>query len=76
MVRIGGPRALRAMNDRAALQALIRRGPMARIELEQEIGLSKPAAAELLRRLEEASLVRRDGHRTSNGPGRTHGCGR
>lgn len=69
MVRIGGPRALRAMNDRAALQALIRRGPMARIELEQEIGLSKPAAAELLRRLEEASLVRRDGHRTSNGPG-------
>ena len=68
-VRIGGPRALRAMNDRAALQALVRRGPMSRIELEQEIGLSKPAAAELLRRLEEVSLVRRDGHRPSNGPG-------
>lgn len=42
---------------------------MSRIELEQEIGLSKPAAAELLRRLEEVSLVRRDGHRPSNGPG-------
>ncbi|QDP97147.1 ROK family transcriptional regulator [Microlunatus elymi] len=57
------------MNDRAALHALVRRGPMSRIELEQEIGLSKPAAAELLRRLEEAELVRQDGHRTSPGPG-------
>lgn len=68
-MRIGGPRALRAMNDRAALHALIRRGPMSRIELEQEIGLSKPAAAELLRRLQEADLVRQDGHRASGGPG-------
>ncbi|HEY9293787.1 MAG TPA: ROK family transcriptional regulator, partial [Microlunatus sp.] len=57
------------MNDRAALHALVRRGPMSRIELEQEIGLSKPAAAELLRRLTEADLVRQDGYRASSGPG-------
>lgn len=68
-MRVGGPRALRAMNDRAALYALVKHGPLSRIELEQEIGLSKPAAAELLRRLEAAELVRRDGHRTSAGPG-------
>jgi predicted NBD/HSP70 family sugar kinase len=69
MVRVGGPRALRAMNDRAALYALVKHGPMSRIELEQEIGLSKPAAAELLRRLEEVELVRQDGHRATAGPG-------
>lgn len=68
-MRVGGPRALRAMNDRAALYALVKHGPMSRIELEQEIGLSKPAAAELLRRLEEVELVRQDGHRATAGPG-------
>jgi predicted NBD/HSP70 family sugar kinase len=57
------------MNDRAALQALAQHGPLSRTELEQEIGLSKPAAAELLRRLSESGLVRQDGHRTSTGPG-------
>lgn len=68
-MRVGGPRALRAMNDRAALQALVLHGPLSRTELEHEIGLSKPAAAELLRRLEEVGLVRQDGHRASTGPG-------
>ncbi len=57
------------MNDRAALQALALHGPLSRTELEHEIGLSKPAAAELLRRLAEIGLVRQDGHRTSGGPG-------
>jgi predicted NBD/HSP70 family sugar kinase len=68
-VRIGGPRALRAMNDRAALYALAEHGPLSRVELEHAIGLSKPAAAELLRRLEEAQLVRQDGLKASPGPG-------
>ena len=66
---MGGPRVLRAMNDRAALYALLHGGPLSRIELEQQIGLSKPAAAELLRRLEQAELVRRAGHRDSGAPG-------
>lgn len=57
------------MNDRAALYALLHGGPLSRIELEQQIGLSKPAAAELLRRLERADLVRRAGHRDSSAPG-------
>lgn len=57
------------MNDRAALYALAEHGPLSRVELEQVIGLSKPAAAELLRRLEQAQLVRQDGHRASAGPG-------
>ena len=66
---MGGPRVLRAMNDRAALYALLHDGPLSRIELEQKIGLSKPAAAELLRRLERADLVRRAGHRDNGAPG-------
>jgi len=57
------------MNDRAALYALAEHGPLSRVELEQAIGLSKPAAAELLRRLEQAQLVRQDGHKASAGPG-------
>ncbi|WP_026377741.1 ROK family transcriptional regulator [Aestuariimicrobium kwangyangense] len=68
-MRIGGPRALRAMNDRASLQALALRGPMSRTELADEIGVSRPAAAELLRRLEQAQLVRPDGHQEHGGPG-------
>ncbi len=66
---MGGPRVLRAMNDRAALYALLQSGPLSRIELEREIGLSKPAAAELLRRLERADLVRRAGHQDTGAPG-------
>lgn len=68
-MRVGGPRALRAMNDRAALYALAEHGPLSRVELEHAIGLSKPAAAELLRRLEAAQLVRQDGLKCSTGPG-------
>lgn len=57
------------MNDRAALYALAEHGPLSRVELEHAIGLSKPAAAELLRRLEAAQLVRQDGVKCSSGPG-------
>jgi len=60
---------LRALNERAALYALLRHGAMSRVELDRAIGLSKPAAAELLRRLEKAGLVRRDGFQTVRGPG-------
>jgi predicted NBD/HSP70 family sugar kinase len=60
---------LRALNERAALYALLRHGAMSRVELDRAIGLSKPAAAELLRRLEDAGLVRRDGFQTVRGPG-------
>src|SRR5215813_10872866 len=54
---IGSPRVLRAMNERAALYALLRHGAMSRVELDHAIGLSKPAAAELLRRLEASGLA-------------------
>lgn len=68
-MRDGSPRVLRAMNERAALYALLTSGPLSRIELERAIGLSKPAAAELLSRLERDGLVVRSGHRAAGGPG-------
>lgn len=68
-MRFGSPRLLREMNDRAAIEALLRHGPMARSELEEFIGLSKPATAQLLTRLEEAGTVVRTGLRGgSRGP--------
>ena len=57
------------MNERAALYALLRHGAMSRVELDRAIGLSKPAAAELLHRLEGSGLVRRSGFRAGGGPG-------
>ncbi|GAA4205684.1 ROK family transcriptional regulator [Actinocatenispora rupis] len=68
-MRDGSPRVLRAMNERAALYALLDAGPMSRVELERAIGLSKPAAADVLARLERDGLVRRAGRSTSSGPG-------
>lgn len=65
---MGGPSALRKLNDRAALYALLEAGPMSRLDLEKAIGVSRPAAAELLRRLEEAGLARPAGFR-AGGPG-------
>jgi predicted NBD/HSP70 family sugar kinase len=57
------------MNERAALYALLRHGAMSRVELDHAIGLSKPAAAELLRRLEISGLVCRSGFQPVHGPG-------
>jgi len=57
------------MNERSALYALLRHGAMSRVELDRAIGLSKPAAAELLRRLETNGLVRRSGFQPVHGPG-------
>ncbi|WP_285725583.1 ROK family transcriptional regulator [Psychromicrobium xiongbiense] len=59
---------LRVLNDRAALSHILRAGEVSRSELEELTGLSKPATAELLNRLESAGLVHKLGMR-SGGPG-------
>lgn len=66
----GTPSLMRAINDRAALQALLEHGPVTRPELSGLIGLSKPTASQLLNRLRDAGLVVLDGRREGL-PGRT-----
>ncbi|MEU6723783.1 ROK family transcriptional regulator [Nonomuraea wenchangensis] len=66
----GTPSLLRAINDRAALRALLDRGPLTRPEIGALTGLSKPTASQLLSRLQEAGLVVLDGVREGL-PGRT-----
>ncbi|MFI6817962.1 ROK family protein [Nonomuraea sp. NPDC050328] len=66
----GTPSLLRAINDRAALEALLERGPLTRPEIGTLTGLSKPTASQLLSRLQEAGLVVLDGIREGL-PGRT-----
>ncbi|GAA0919249.1 ROK family transcriptional regulator [Nonomuraea longicatena] len=66
----GTPSLLRAINDRAALQALLERGPLTRPEIGTLTGLSKPTASQLLSRLQNAGLVVPDGIREGL-PGRT-----
>lgn len=63
MTRTGSPRLLREINDRAAIETLLGSGAMTRAELEEVIGLSKPATAQLLARLEEDGMVVRTGLR-------------
>jgi predicted NBD/HSP70 family sugar kinase len=55
---------LREMNDRAAIDALLREGALTRSELEYSIGLSKPATAQLLARLEQDGIVVKTGVRS------------
>ncbi|KUL40650.1 ROK family transcriptional regulator [Actinoplanes awajinensis] len=57
----GTPRLLRALNDRAALDLLLTRGPLTRAQLGELTGLSKVTASQLVERLEERGLVRRVG---------------
>jgi predicted NBD/HSP70 family sugar kinase len=57
----GTPRLLRALNDRAALDLLLNRGPLTRAQLGEMTGLSKVTASQLVERLEERGLVRRVG---------------
>lgn len=64
----GQPGLLRVLNDRAALELLLDAGPLSRNELAQRTGLSKPTAAEIIRRLEAADLIRDAG--TAAGAGR------
>jgi predicted NBD/HSP70 family sugar kinase len=57
----GQPALLRVLNDRAALTMLLDDGPLTRNEIAQRTGLSKPTAAEIIRRLEAAGLIRESG---------------
>ncbi len=57
----GTPRLLRALNDRAALELLLDRGPLTRAKLGELTGLSKVTASQLVERLEQRGLVRRIG---------------
>jgi predicted NBD/HSP70 family sugar kinase len=57
----GTPRLLRALNDRAALELLLSRGPLTRAKLGELTGLSKVTASQLVERLEERGLVTRVG---------------
>ncbi|MDP9797320.1 putative NBD/HSP70 family sugar kinase [Catenuloplanes nepalensis] len=59
--RPGTPRLLRALNDRAALELLLARGPLTRAQLGEMTGLSKVTASQLVERLEERGLVTRVG---------------
>ena len=56
---------LRSLSDEAVLRALMDAPRRTRAELALTTGLSKPTAAEAIRRLEEAGLVRDTGERTS-----------
>lgn len=53
----GTPSVLRAINDRAALELLLERGPLTRSQLVELTGVSKPTAAEMLARLTRDGLV-------------------
>jgi predicted NBD/HSP70 family sugar kinase len=57
----GTPSLLRAINDRAALELLLERGPLTRAQLGELTGLSKVTASQLVERLEERLLVARVG---------------
>lgn len=66
----GTPRLLRAINDKAALEVLLERGPLTRSQLAAVTGISKPTTSQLLSRLQESGLVVLDGIREGR-PGRT-----
>ena len=52
----GTPSLLRAINDRAALELLLDRGPLTRAQLGELTGLSKVTASQLVERLEDRQL--------------------
>src|SRR5262249_40580507 len=62
-VMSGSPRLLRNLNEKAVLQHLLLQGSLTRTELEAFTGLSKPAMSDLLKRLEQARLIRRAGEK-------------
>jgi predicted NBD/HSP70 family sugar kinase len=53
----GTPSWLRERNDRAALDALFAHGPLTRKRLGELTGMSKPTAALMVARLEQAGLI-------------------
>ncbi|MFG2616503.1 ROK family protein [Streptomyces sp. NPDC048507] len=64
----GVPRVLRTINDRAALEVLLERGPLSRAQIGRLTGVSKPTASLMLSRLEADGLVVAAGT-TAPGPG-------
>ncbi|HEX8854188.1 MAG TPA: MarR family transcriptional regulator, partial [Thermoleophilaceae bacterium] len=60
----GTPRLLRAINERALLEDLRRRGPASRADLARASGLSKPTVSQALANLESVGLVRAVGPAT------------
>jgi len=57
----GVPTLLRALNDRAALELLVSRGPLTRAQLAELTGLSRVTAHHSIERLEARGLVRQVG---------------
>ncbi|MEO5921226.1 MAG: ROK family transcriptional regulator [Pseudolysinimonas sp.] len=53
----GTPSWLRERNDRTALAALFEHGPLTRNRLGELTGMSKPTAAQMVARLEQAGLI-------------------
>jgi predicted NBD/HSP70 family sugar kinase len=64
----GTPGWLRARNDRVALSLLLEHGPLTRNRIGELSGLSKPTAAQMVTRLENAGLISVVGE-ASNGRG-------
>ncbi len=64
----GTPGWLRARNDRVALALLLEHGPLTRNRIGELSGLSKPTAAQMVNRLENAGLIEVVGE-ASNGRG-------
>ncbi|HEY6738889.1 MAG TPA: ROK family transcriptional regulator [Actinopolymorphaceae bacterium] len=55
--RPAGPRTARLINDRAAYDLLLERGPLTRAELRVLTGLSRPTVGDLVERLEAQGLL-------------------
>ncbi|MEU9006459.1 MarR family transcriptional regulator, partial [Streptomyces sp. NPDC048551] len=64
----GVPRVLRTINDRAALEVLLERGPLSRAQIGRLTGVSKPTASLMLSRLEADGLVVAAGTRVRRAP--------
>lgn len=65
----GRAQTLRLMNESAALELLLSRGPLSRAELHRATGMSKPTASAVIQRLVDAGTVVSIGAKsTSRGP--------
>jgi predicted NBD/HSP70 family sugar kinase len=67
--RYSGLSVVRAVNEDAVLEAILKRGPISRSELGRALGLSKPTISSIMGRLESQGLVRAHGSQAS-GTGR------
>ncbi|HEV2255912.1 MAG TPA: ROK family transcriptional regulator [Streptosporangiaceae bacterium] len=64
--RPGTPSLLRELNDRAALDLLLRRGTLTRSQISEYTGVSKVTVSQVLARLEERGLVTVVGEQAGN----------